>query len=194
MKIQLRRNANLFPVMPVVLISSRGIKKPYDKPDIVTVSRIAPVTTSPVRVAVSLKEVRYSYEQILETGEFAINIPGQALLRQTDWCGIRSGHDVDKLAQTGLTPVTVPELVYAPGIQEADIIAGCKVVDRINHAKYGIFIGEIVSILADERVLTEGRLSVEKMAPIVFDGIAALYRSTGEPRGQYGFSVKAEGK
>jgi flavin reductase (DIM6/NTAB) family NADH-FMN oxidoreductase RutF len=51
---------------------------------------------------ISLRPERYSYNIIKESGEFAINLTTSALAYATDFCGVKSGRDIDKFEALGL--------------------------------------------------------------------------------------------
>lgn len=60
------------------------------------------MNTNPPMVSISVRPERYSYEIIKETKEFVINLVTKELVYATDFCGVRSGRDVDKFAQMKL--------------------------------------------------------------------------------------------
>ena len=71
--------------------------------DIITVAWAGTVCTNPPMVSISIRPERYSYHMIRETGEFVINLTTEELAFATDYCGVKSGRDVDKFKETGLT-------------------------------------------------------------------------------------------
>jgi flavin reductase (DIM6/NTAB) family NADH-FMN oxidoreductase RutF len=188
-KILLKKSAPLFPALPAVLVAAKGTKPPYDKPNIITIGRATSLTTVPPRLCISVKASAFSYKQILQSGEFSYNYVDKSMVFAADLCGVTSGYDIDKFRETGLTPETTPELTYAPSIGESRLSAGCKVVETLIFEGYGVFIAEIVSVSCREDALDDKeRPDPEALEPVYFDGIAALYRSRGEPLGGYGFS------
>ena len=44
--------------------------------------------------------------------------------------------------------------------------------------------GEVVNMSADESILTDGKVDLAKLKPIVFDAAAMSYRSVGEEVGK----------
>lgn len=88
----------LYPV-PAVMVSC---KMEGEKPNIITVAWAGTVNTNPPMVSISVRPERYSYEIIKETKEFVINLVTKELVYATDFCGVRSGRDVDKFAQMKL--------------------------------------------------------------------------------------------
>ena len=87
----------LAPVAPV-LVSCGSM----ERPNLITVGWVGIVSTQPPRLSISIRPERYSYGLICESGEFAVNLPTRALTRAVDWCGVKSGREVDKFADLGL--------------------------------------------------------------------------------------------
>ena len=61
-----------------------------------------------------------------KTGEFVINLTTEKLAFATDYCGVRSGRDVDKFKEMKLTKEKA-EFVSAPMIKESPVCIECKV-------------------------------------------------------------------
>ena len=80
---------------PVVLVSCAEKGHP-DRRDMVTVAWAGTVNSDPPMVSVSLRKERYSHDLILNSGEFVVNLVDEAMCRAVDFCGVRSGRDVDK--------------------------------------------------------------------------------------------------
>ncbi len=89
----------LSPV-PAVMVSCRGVQ-PGDKPNIVTIAWAGTVNTNPPMVSISVQKKRFSYEMIRDSGEFVVNLVDEAHCKALDYCGVKSGRDVDKWAETG---------------------------------------------------------------------------------------------
>jgi len=70
-----------------------------------TVAWTGTVCTNPPMLSISVRPERYSYHMIEATGEFTVNLTNEALAKATDFCGVRSGRDVDKWKECHLTPV-----------------------------------------------------------------------------------------
>ena len=73
------------------------------KPNIITIAWAGTVCSNPPMVSISVRPERYSYDIIKETGEFVINLTTKDLTFATDYCGVKSGRDVDKFKEMGLT-------------------------------------------------------------------------------------------
>ena len=114
------------------------------------------------------------------TGAFTISFADERTVAESDYFGLVSGNDVpDKVARTGFTFIPSPN-VDAPIINEYPLTLECRVVSFED----GILIGEVVNQSADESILTDGKVDLAKLKPIVFDASAMCYRSVGDSVGQ----------
>jgi flavin reductase (DIM6/NTAB) family NADH-FMN oxidoreductase RutF len=136
----------------------------------------------PPCVAVSLRKATYSYGNIVARQAFTISVPSAAYVKAADYVGIASGREVDKFAQTGLTPVA-SDLVDAPYVAEFPVAMECKVLHTIEIGLHTQFIGEVLDIKVDEAALApDGYPDVEKLDVFVYmDGYYAVGPFLGEP-------------
>ncbi len=101
-------------------------------------------------------------------------------MAESDYFGLVSGHKVkDKVARVGFTVTPSPN-VDAPIINEYPLTLECKVVSWQD----GVLVGEVVNMSADEKILTDGRIDLAKLQPIVFDAAAMSYRAIGDEVGK----------
>ena len=119
-------------------------------------------------------------ENIELTGAFTVSFADVRTVAESDFLGIASGAKVpDKVAKVGFTVSPSPN-VDAPIIDQYPLTLECKVVSW----KDGILVGEVVNMSADECILTDGKVDLGKLQPIVFDAAALTYRALGEVVGQ----------
>ena len=71
-------------------------------------------------LSISVRKERYSHRIISETKEFVVNLTTKDLCRATDYCGVRSGRDVDKFKEMNLTPQKSSK-INAPAIAESPV-------------------------------------------------------------------------
>ena len=90
----------LYPV-PAVMVT---VQDGEGKSNIITIAWTGTVCTNPPMLYISVRPERYSYHMLEETGEFVVNMTTKKLAKAADYCGVRSGRDVDKWKETGLTP------------------------------------------------------------------------------------------
>ena len=116
---------NLIAPVPAAMVSCGTM----EKPNIITIAWTGNVSSSPAKVSISVRPERYSYGLIKESGEFVLNLTTAALARATDFCGVRSGREVDKVAACGLT-LEEPEVISVPAIRELPLTLECRVIYR----------------------------------------------------------------
>ena len=137
-----------------------------DEQNIIAITFIAPVTTDPNCVMISVSPKRYSYDMIKNSGEFVVNIPGPELLYETQFTGRKSGRDVDKFKETGLTAVPA-QAVKAPLIDECWGHVECKVIKTVDVGVHTLFIGEIVAASVTEGYFDNGIVLGEDKARLI---------------------------
>lgn len=176
---------NMLYPLPVVMVSAAD-KEGRD--DIITVAWAGTVCTNPPMVSISIRPERYSYHMIRETGEFVINLTTEELAFATDYCGVKSGRDVDKFKETGLTREKA-EKVKAPMIAEAPVSIECKVKEIWELGSHHMFIAQVAAVHADEKYMDEkNRFDLNRARPIVYSH--GEYLGTGKKLGTFGYSVK----
>jgi len=124
------------------------------KANIITLAWAMPVSIQPPLIVVSIAPRRYSHGLIEKTKEFVLNIPTMELLKETFFCGRRSGRDVDKFGETGLTPLPARK-VKAPIIKECVAHLECTLHKRVEAGDHTLFIGEVVAAYADKNVFAQ---------------------------------------
>lgn len=176
---------NMLYPLHVVMVSAAD-KEGRD--DIITVAWAGTVCTNPPMVSISIRPERYSYHMIRETGEFVINLTTEELAFATDYCGVKSGRDVDKFKETGLTREKA-EKVKAPMIAEAPVSIECKVKEIRELGSHHMFIAQVAAVHADEKYMDEkNRFDLNRARPIVYSH--GEYLGTGKKLGTFGYSVK----
>jgi len=106
-------------------------------------------SATPPMVAISVAPSRFTHGLIEGSGAFVLAYPGRELAQATATCGSRSGRDVEKFAETGVT--TLPaRRVAAPIVAECVANLECRVVDRFTTGDHSIFVGEVVAAWAQE--------------------------------------------
>lgn len=177
----------LYPV-PAVMVSS----KYKDVENILTVSWAGTVCTNPPMVSISIRPERFSYSLIKNSGEFVINIPNKKLSFAADFCGVRSGRDVDKFEFLKLSREKGAK-VDVSLIKEAPLSIECKVRDIIELGSHHMFIGNVLSVdVEDSLIDKEGKLHLDKAELICYNH--GQYFVPSVPLGKFGFSVQRKKK
>ncbi len=176
---------NMLYPLPVVMASMEDFNGKYN---IITIAWAGTVCTNPPMVSISVRPERYSFPILQERGEFVINLTTKKLAYAADYCGVKSGREVDKFKELGLTPVTA-ETVKAPMIKESPVNIECRVSQVIPLGSHHMFLAEIKAVHADDRYMDEKRkFHLEYAEPIVYSH--GTYFICGEQIGTFGYSVK----
>ena len=150
--------ATLLMPLPAVMVSCGSL----EKPNIITIAWTGIVNSTPPMTYISVRKSRYSHDLIAESGEFVINLTTEALTFATDYCGVKSGREVDKFTEMKLTPLAAGE-VSCPMIAESPINLECKVREVHEYPSHDMFVAEIVAVHVDEELIDEkGRFEMEK--------------------------------
>lgn len=186
---ELWKPGNMLYPLPVVMVS---LADKDGRPNIITLAWVGTVCTNPPMVSISVRPERYSYPILKETGEFVINLTTKELAFATDYCGVKSGRDVDKFKEMNLTPIPTSE-VKAPMIAESPVNIECKVRQVLPLGSHDMFLADVVAVHADEKYMDENhKFHLEKADPIIYSH--GSYFGCGELLGTFGYSVKKREK
>lgn len=175
----------IYPV-PAVMVSCGNFKDEYN---IITVSWVGTICSDPAMCYISVRKNRHSYDIIKKNMEFVINITNEDLAQATDWCGVKSGAEVNKFEEMGLTPQKAA-LVKAPIIGESPLCIECRVKEIIELGSHDMFIANVVNIQADERYIDEttGAFKLDEAKLIAYSH--GHYYGLGEQIGKFGWTVQ----
>ena len=178
-------STQLAPV-PAVLVGTGGNGFANN---LITVAWVGIVCSDPAMLSISVRPERFSYKALVETKEFTVNVPLASQAKIVDWCGVKSGRDVDKFSEQKLTAQTGSQ-VSAPLVMECPLNLECKVKDIIKLGSHDMFLAQIAAVQVSEDFLTEnGRLDLERNGGVL--GYAhGHYFNLGECIGHFGFSVR----
>lgn len=183
------RPGNMLYPVPAVMVS---VGREGEKPNIITVAWAGTVNSDPPMLSISVRKERYSHAILSKTREFVVNLVHEPLVRACDFCGVRSGRDVDKFAEMKLRAVAV-EGVSAPAIAESPVNLACKVTQIIPLGSHDLFLAEIVSVTVDERYMDEkGTFHLNDAGLVAYSH--GTYFKLGEALGTFGFSVRRKPK
>ncbi|MEE0514815.1 MAG: flavin reductase family protein [Emergencia sp.] len=182
-KISMKPGTMLNPVPAVMVTCADG-----ESSNIITIAWTGIINSDPPMTYVSVRKERYSHRLIKESGEFVINLTTEELAKATDFCGVRSGRNIDKAAETGLSFVPA-EIVGCPMISESPVNIECRVTEIKELGSHDMFMAEIVKVHADEKLFDEnGRLCLEKAGLISYSH-GEYFGLKKNPIGKFGFSV-----
>lgn len=178
-------SAMLNPV-PVVLITS---KNKEGKINVFTVAWIGMACTKPPMITVAIRPERLSYDYIKESGDFVVNLPNSAMTREVDYCGVRSGKQIDKISEMNFT-IESSKDVTAPILSECPISLECKVKSITPLGTHDLFLAEIVNTHVDNNLIdTAGKIHFEN-ADLITYSHGEYFSVNSKPLGKFGYSVQ----
>ena len=173
----------LYPV-PAVMVSCQ---RENEKTNIITVAWAGTICTNPAMLSISVRPERYSYNIIKETKEFVVNLVTSDLAYATDYCGVKSGRDVDKFKEMNLHK-SISKVVKAPGIEESPVNIECRVVEIKELGSHHMFIAEVVSVNIDDKYMDKtGKFNLNKAGLVSYSH--GEYFELGKKLGKFGYSV-----
>jgi len=182
-KVSFKPGTMLNPV-PVVMVSCGSM----EEKNIVTIAWTGIINSEPPITYVSVRKSRHSHQLIEKSGEFVINLCTEQLAKAADYCGVRTGKEVDKFKEQRLTPIQ-GEVVGCPMIEESPVNLECKVLEIKSYPTHDMFVAEIVRVHVDEKLMNkEGRLQIEKAGLICYSH-GAYFGIKREALGKFGYSV-----
>lgn len=180
---------NMLYPLPAVMVT---VADRDGRDNIITVAWAGTVCTNPPMVSVSVRPERYSYHMLKETGEFVINLSTEELAYAVDYCGVRSGRDVDKFHEMKLTREKA-DFVSAPMIGESPVSIECRVKNVTELGSHHMFLAEVLAVHADEAYMDENnRFDLNKARPLTYSH--GEYFGLGRRIGSFGYSVKKKKK
>ena len=182
----------LLAPVPAVMLSCRGTEPGFDRDNLITVAWTGIVNSDPPMLSVSIRPSRHSYAQIVQSGTFCLNLVSRDMCRAADFCGVRSGRDVDKFAAMHLTAAPAAK-VGTVLLEESPVNLECKVKQVIHLGSHDLFLAECVAVDVDETLLDEaGKLCLHKAKLIVYSH--GDYLALGRKLGSFGYSVRKKKK
>lgn len=176
--------------LPAVLVSCGSVSSEYN---LITVAWTGTICTDPAMCYISVRPSRYSHEIISRTGEFTINLTTRVLAKATDWCGVKSGRDVNKWEATKLTPLPGVK-VKCPHVAQSPLSIECKVREIKHLGSHDMFIADVVNIIADTRYIDPetNAFNLDHARMLVY--CHGGYYQMGRHIGGFGWSVRKKKK
>lgn len=174
----------LIAPLPAVMVSCGTA----EKPNVLTVAWTGIINTRPPMTYISVRPERHSYGIIKESGEFVINLTTSKMVRETDFCGVKSGKDMDKIRKCGLH--TEPSCkVSAPTVSESPLSLECRVKEIRQLGSHDMFLAEILSVSVDGRYIdSKGKINLNQSGLMAY--AHGEYFALGRKLGSFGYSIK----
>ncbi len=162
--------------LPVYMVGT------YDKkgvPNVMAASWAGICNSVPPCISVSVRENRYTYQNIIDTQCFTMAIPPTNLVSEADYLGVYSGKTHNKLEYLNLTHEQHSEL-NCPIVKEFPLSMVCKLTHSIELGSHTQFIGEIIDIIIDDSLLKNGKPNFDLLDTFCYDYTNKSYRKIGE--------------
>ena len=186
-KIEWKGTTLLGPIPPVLVTCGS-----LEKPNIFTVAWTGILNSQPPKTYISVRPGRCSYPLLRKHHAFCINLPTVTMARSVDFCGVRSGAQIDKFAHCHFTALPASK-VAAPRIDECPVTLECHITDRIPLGSHDMFLADIVAVQVDASLLDpQGKLHLEQANLLAF--AHGDYFSLGSRVGSFGYSVRKRPK
>lgn len=186
---QLWKPGNMLYPLPVVMLSVADKEK---QDNIITVAWVGTVCTNPPIVSFSVRPSRYSHEMLVKSKECVLNITTESTVKAADYCGVKSGSEVDKFKEMNLTKIPSAH-VTAPSIAESPVCIECRIRDIISLGSHDLFLADVLGVTVDEAYMNDkGKFCLEKAKPVVYSH--GQYFSLGKELGSFGYSVRKKKK
>ena len=174
--------------IPAVMLSCRGTEPGFDQNNLITIAWAGVINSDPPMISVSIRPERHSYSQIVQSGVFCLNLIGRQLCRATDYCGVKSGRDVDKFKEMGLH-VREVEGFPAPALDEAPAFLCCRVKQRIPLGSHDVFLCAVEQVYVSDKLFDEnGGLHLDR-ADLIAYAHGEYHPIKPRPEGFFGYSV-----
>lgn len=188
-KVNFKPGTMIYP-LPALMVSCGETPDEYN---ILTVAWAGTICTEPPMCYISIRKSRHSYEIIKRTKSFVLNLTTKELAKATDWCGVKSGKDINKFEEMKLTPID-SEFIKAPYIDESPLCIECEVVEIKELGSHDMFIAKVVNIDADEKYINPETNTFELEKANLLAYSHGKYYSLGEKLGFFGYSVQKKKK
>lgn len=177
--------------MPALLVGANV----DGKPNFMAVAWGGIANGEPPMISVAIRPSRYTHRGISQNLTFSVNIPSIDLIRETDYCGIMSGSEVNK-AEVCQFSVFYGKLINAPLIEQCPINLECRVVHVLKLGSHSLFVGRIEETHISENYLTDGKIDINKIKPFVYMAEPSpQYHSFGKVSGKaFSIGLEIEGK
>lgn len=175
----------LLSPLPTIMVSCGDID---GEKNIITIGWTGIINSEPPMTYISVRKSRYSHDIIEKSGEFVINLVNKDLVYANDFCGVKSGRDLDKFAEQKLTAIAA-ENVKCPLIAESPVNIECVVVRKIELPSHDMYMAKILAVHVDEKYINAaGKIDFAQMDLVAYSH-GEYFALENEKLGNFGYSV-----
>lgn len=183
------KSGNMLYPLPAILV---GTRDPEGRDNLMTAAWAGTICSDPVMLSISVRKSRLTYENIMATGCFSVNLTTEALAKETDYCGVRSGRLEDKWKVLGLKKEEASH-ISCPLLEASPVNLECRVTESRDLGSHTMFMAEVLAVHVDEAYLDKnGRLDLNRSRLLVYSH--GQYFGMGRYIGKFGFSVRKRQK
>lgn len=183
-KVKFKGSTLLNPV-PAVLITSKNTKGNIN---VFTAAWVGTVCTHPPMISVSIRPERLSYEYIKETGEFAVNLPSKSMIKEVDFCGVRSGRQIDKIKKCNFE-LKECNCIDVPMINECPVCLECKVQNILSLGSHDLFLARVLAVNVEQTLIdNKGKIHLDK-ADLICYSHGEYFSLPHRSSGKFGYSI-----
>lgn len=173
----------VYPVPAVLVTCADG-----ENENIFTVAWTGTICSDPAMTYISVRKERYSYDIIKKSGVFCINLTTEDLVYATDYCGVKSGRNENKIKKLGLHFERASK-INCPILAESPVVIECEVKEIKELGSHDMFIANVIAINVNEKYIDDtGKFDMENVHLMAYSH--GKYYKLGEQIGKFGFSVK----
>jgi len=161
--------------MPTLLVGAEV----DGKPNFLAIAWAGIANGEPPMVSVALRPQRYTIKGIRQNQTFSVNVPSVDLVREADYCGVRSGARVDKVTACNFK-VFYGKVEKAPLIEQCPVNLECRVVQMLELGSHCLIVGRIEETHVSDDCLTDGQPDIDKIRPFTFVTPSRQYHAFGD--------------
>ena len=161
-KVAIGARTILYP-LPAVLVGANV----DGKPNFSTYAWCGIVNGRPPMLSVSFQHHRHTFKGVKQNGTFSVNIFSIELVKETDYCGLVSGRETDKVADCKFN-IFYGKLTNAPMINECPVNLECRALHILNLGSHEMVVGQIEEVHVTDSCLTDGEPDVTKIKPFMW--------------------------
>lgn len=182
-KVSIKPGTLLSP-LPAVMVTVGTL----EESNVITIGWTGIINTDPPILYISVRKSRHSHEMLKQKREFVINLTNRKLVKATDFAGVKSGRDIDKIAELSLT-LLPSEKVDAPLIAESPVNLECQVLEIKEFPTHDMFIAEVVNVQIDREFIDEKGFYDFGAMNLAAYSHGGYYGLNHEDMGRFGFSI-----
>lgn len=173
----------LYPI-PAVMVSVGDQKDA----NIITVAWTGTLCSDPPMLYISVRKERHSYAMLEKHGKFVLNLTTEDTIFETDYCGVKSGREVNKFKETKLE-MGLSEVLGVPMILKSPVNIECTITSKSDLGSHTMFVAKVENVMVSKNLIdAKGRFNLQDAGLIAYSH--GKYFALGEVLGTFGYSIK----